>query len=248
MKLSCVIVCVNYSDFLAHTLPTNKAMFDELIVVTSPADISTKKLCEFWHVKCIVSNECWADKSEFNKGKMINVGLSHLDHPDWTVHMDADIFLPPQFRILLNSLPLDKEFLYGVDRLMCYGYENWVRFWLSPTISNENDIFVHPRPFEPGVRVSKIEKGYDGYIPIGFFQLWNQNFKNLNYPTQHTTAGRSDLLFALNFPRNKRALIPEFFVIHLESPLNSKFEMGGNWFGRKTEKFAPIEISEDSII
>ena len=34
MYLEGIIVCVNYSDFLAHTLPYNKTHFDNLIVVT----------------------------------------------------------------------------------------------------------------------------------------------------------------------------------------------------------------------
>ena len=31
MKLEAVTVCVNYTDFLAHTLPRNRALFDRLI-------------------------------------------------------------------------------------------------------------------------------------------------------------------------------------------------------------------------
>ncbi len=90
MKLEAVVVCVNYSDFLAWTLPNNKTFFDNMVVVTSSKDLRTQKLCEFWHVKCVVSDVCYESGAEFDKGKMINVGLKALDGVGWVVHLDAD--------------------------------------------------------------------------------------------------------------------------------------------------------------
>ena len=45
MRLEAIVVCVNYSDFLEHTLPENMKYFDRVVVVTSPEDRATQALC-----------------------------------------------------------------------------------------------------------------------------------------------------------------------------------------------------------
>ena len=66
-------------------------------------------------------------------------------------------------------------------------------------------------------------------------QLWNPKGSGVNrYPIlvegdmEHT-----DVLFAIQWPRCKRHLLPEGFCIHLES----SGEFGANWHGRKTPPF-----------
>jgi len=34
-KIECVITCANFSDMLSETLPTNRAIFDRMVVVTN---------------------------------------------------------------------------------------------------------------------------------------------------------------------------------------------------------------------
>jgi hypothetical protein len=74
-------------------------------------------------------------------------------------------------------------------------------------------------------------------VPIGYFQQWNQGAKNLKYPEQHTNAARGDMLFGMQFPRDKRNFLPECIAIHIETKLNPGDTMGQNWDGRKTPKF-----------
>lgn len=236
MKVECVIVCVNYSDFLAWTLPTNRSLFDNMVVVTTPADTATQKLCEYWHVRCVQSDACYEDGAKFNKGKLINVGLKELAGDGWVVHMDADIFLPPMFRNVVQGIALDDDGLYHMDRMMCDSFEEWVKFYCAPVVSNEADIYIHPRPFRLGVRLGS--KGYGGWMPLGYFQMWNQAKKKLTYPAEHTNAGRSDLLFSLNFTRDHRHMLSELIAIHLETKLPND-KMGSNWNGRRTPPFGP---------
>lgn len=235
MRIECVVVCVSYSDFLCWTLPTTKQHFDRMVVVTTPADKATQKLCEYWHVQCLQTDEFYADGSAFNKGRGINVGLKALDGDGWVVHMDADIFLPPQFRYILEPMELDEDGLYHMDRLMCDDFLDWLRFYTCPVIQNENNIYVHLRPFEVGVRLAKRE--YGSWLPLGYFQMWNQAKKRLAYPTQHTDAARSDLQFSLNFSRSHRHMLAEMLAIHLETKAPQDNTMGANWFGRRTPPF-----------
>ena len=240
MKVECVVICVNYGDFLAWTLPTDKQNFNKVVVVTTPEDVRTQKLCEYWHIQCIQTNVFTSDGSKFNKGLGINEGLKALDGDGWVVHKDADIFLPPLFRNTIEKMELDPEGIYHIDRLMCPDFQSWIEFYCAPKIVQEANIYVHLRPFPMGVRISKHE--YGGWTPIGYFQMWNQGKKKLIYPKQHGDAGRSDVLFTTdNFKRPHRHMLAEMVVVHLETPIPSGTQMGANWFGRKTPPFGPVE-------
>ena len=240
MKLEAVVVCVRYSDFLAWSLPLNRHFFDRMVVVTDSKDKRTQKLCEYWHVQCVVTDAFYEDGSPFNKGKGINEGLKALDGDAWVLHLDADIVLPPQFRSILEGLKLDPDGLYHADRMMCDSFDKWLRFFVEPVISNEANIYVHPRPFPLGVRLNKSDFG--GWLPLGYFQMWNQGRKKLTYPIRNDDAGHSDLRFAELFSREHRHMLAEFFVTHLETKMSGKNEMGSNWRGRKTPSFGPAPV------
>jgi glycosyltransferase involved in cell wall biosynthesis len=245
MKLEAVVICVRYDDFLAWTLPLNKHFFDRLVVVTDTKDERTKKLCEYWHVQCIQTDVFYEDGSPFNKGAAINVGLKALDGDAWVLHMDADIVLPPMFRHILEGIKLDPQGLYHADRLMCDSFDKWLNYFMRPVLSNEANTYVHPRPFPLGVRLNKSDFG--GWVPLGFFQMWNQGEHNLAYPTRNDDAGHSDLRFSQLFSREHRHMLSEFFVIHLETKLAGDNKMGSNWKGRKTPPFAPTLTKEDVV-
>jgi hypothetical protein len=232
--IEAVLVCDNYSDFLAYTLPHNKNLFDRIVVVTSYEDKATQKLCEFHHVECLKTDLLESRKGLFCKAQAINVGLDALKKSDWVVHLDADIWLPPQTRILLQRAELDKSMLYGIDRFIVKGAEQWHDFIEKPQLQHECDSWVHLNAFPVGTRV--MQAAGQGYVPIGFFQLWNPKGSGVShYPGEHTDAGRTDVLFAQLWPRSKRAMLPEIVGYHLES-IDSAF--GLNWIGRKSAPFS----------
>lgn len=236
MHLEGVIICVNYSDFLAHTLPHNKIQFNRLVVVTDTKDIKTKQLCEYHHVECIQTDIFYENGDTFNKGKAINVGLAKLSQVGWVVQLDADIYLPPMTRTILDRIELDPHTIYGIDRLMCPNYEAWMDFLENPKPIQEGWIYIHPNAFPMGVRIAEyMSKGYE---PIGYFQMWNPIATGIkDYPDKHGKADRTDVLHAKKFPRLKRQLIPELLVIHLDSEGLMVGNMGKNWNGRKTALF-----------
>lgn len=235
MKIEAVTVCVNYSDFLAHTLPHNKNLFNKLVVVTDTKDLKTKQICDFYNVLCVQTDAFYEDGDVINKGKGINEGLKHLDMDGWVVHLDSDIYLPPLTRSILENLELDDKTLYGIDRMMCPTYESWINFIDNPSLLHEGWIYVHATAFPMGTRIAEY-KG-KGWEPIGFFQMWNPTASGVNeYPPNHGRVDRSDVLFAKKFSRKNRQLIPEIICIHIESEYT--VQMGANWGGRKTPPFS----------
>lgn len=232
-KLECVIVCDRYHDFLAETMPHNKFLFDRLVVVTSYEDKATQRMCEYHHVECIPTDVLESRKKKFCKGAGINVGLDALGKSDWVLHLDADIYLPPQTRLILQRAELDKSHVYGIDRFIVKGIEAWDKFREMPQLQHEDETWIHMGAFPMGTRVMHFGAG--GYVPIGFFQLWNpQVSKVFRYPEGHSTAAREDTLFLEPWPRSKRGFIPELIGYHLESLDAMK---ASNWSGRTTAPF-----------
>lgn len=247
MKIEAVLTCVNYSDFLAHTLHSIKNMFDNLVVVTDTKDIRTKNLCEYYHVKCIQTDIFYEDGNSFNKGKGINAGLKELSMEDWVVHLDADIYFPPLSRWILSCLEpnLDKNHIYGIDRLMCPSREEWNKFLDNPTLIHQSYTYVHPTAFRVGTRIADYTNVH-GWHPIGFFQMWHPSTSGITtYPESNDGADHTDVVFSKNWSRKHRSLIPELLCIHLDSVGSTGKEMGINWKGRKT---LPFIIKEEIIL
>ncbi len=232
-KIEAVVVCDHYHDFLAQTLPYNKYLFDKLVVVTSYEDKATRRMCEFHHVECIPTDVLEARKGKFCKGAGINIGLNALQKNGWVLHLDADIYLPPQTRIILQRANLDKSLVYGIDRFIVRGTKAWDKFREVPQLQHEDETWIHLGAFPLGTRV--MHYGAGGYVPIGFFQLWHpETSKVFVYPEGHSTAAREDTLFLSAWPRAKRGFIPEIIGYHLETEDAVK---ASNWSGRKTAPF-----------
>lgn len=234
-QLEAVIVCDHYADFLQQTLPHNKFLFNKIVVVTSYEDKATRRICEYNHVECIPTDVLEARKGKFCKGSGINVGLEALSMKDWVVHLDADIYLPPQTKLLLELASLDPNNIYGIDRFIVKGFPAWQEFIERPRLLHEDETWVHMNSgFPVGTRVMHRHQG--GWMPIGFFQMWNPIASGIDrYPEGHTDAGREDTLFAGLWPRSKRAFIPEVVGYHLESDDAGK---ASNWSGRTTAPFS----------
>ncbi len=225
-----IVTCVNYADFLTVTLPYNRIHFDALRVVTAPEDRATQEVCRFHHVQCIVTDEFGSHWGKFRKGFGINAGIAASSKSDWLVQLDADVLLPGGFRHVIDVADLDKSFIYGIDRLCARTFEDWQRFIQAPVSQKQGDAFVHPRAFDIGHRLC-----IPDWMPIGFFQMWNPSVSGVaTYPTSDVGADHTDVVFASNWPRRSRALIPELYAYHLES---ENLGHGANWSGRKTKPF-----------
>jgi hypothetical protein len=241
MYIEAVTVCVHYSDFLAHSLPLNKVHFDHYVVITSRDDVETQRLCMHHNVECLITDRFTEGGQFFNKAKGINEGLLYQSKRDWMVHIDADIVLPAQFRSIVEKMDLDKNGIYGCDRLMCPDFQSWINHVKKPKSIYDKWIYIHLDAFPVASRVA--DYNGNGYAPIGFFQMWHpQTSQKLIYPEEHGAADRTDMMFSKQWPRKYRHLLPELVVVHLDSENATVKQMGKNWLGRKTIPFGYEQV------
>jgi hypothetical protein len=241
VKIEAVTVCVDYSDIHEQVIASNKSVLDRLVVITKPGDEKTLDLCHRHNVECLATRDYYRDGDAFNKGRAIERGLSMLGHVDWLLHLDADIALPSDFRESLEDADLDPACIYGVDRLMIVGSDEWTKLKSKGSTSRAWHCYQSTLGFPIGARWVDVRFGY---VPIGFFQLWHSSadmrkgIRLRRYPDCHSDAARADVKFALQWDRRDRQLIPEVFVAHIE-PHPAK--MGVNWKGRVTRRFEPAK-------
>ena len=234
--IEAVTISIDYADFLCETLPYNLNQVDLITVVTVPEDKATQAVCTKFGVRCLTTTCFHRDtqKPSFNKGAGINHGLMHHSQSGWMMHLDADVVLPLQFRKMAENAELDESCLYGMDRVNCESADSWdaykANFHHDPQFKWWY-LVSPPKGFTIGSRIAHCD--YGGYCPPGFMQLWHPGTSRINrYPAKNNSdMEHTDILHALQWERRKRVLLPEGFLIHLDSS-NNKF--GANWKGRKS--------------
>jgi len=241
MKLHALTVSVNYSDLLVHTIATNKDLFDRWVIVTDLRDTVTHELCAVNNLLC-VKTDVFYTKGIFNKWAAINEGLKYVDDDAWVLFIDSDIALDPSTRRVLENLSLNKGCLYGIDRLNCVGLQAWLNFRKGVGILKENWMLT-TAGLEFGARLvhhygHEGENGrFEGYRPCGYFQLAHRSAFT-THPQDSLGADHEDMVFARQWPRDRRVLIPEIYCVHLEAPRVKAGEFWGvNWYGRVSPPF-----------
>ena len=235
MLIDAITVCSGYSDFLAQSLPVNLPHIHRLVVVTSPNDYETMEVCKTFSVECRATGLMTANGTKFNKARGIDLGLAYLASSEWILHFDADIAFPPDMRRSLEQRPLDPKAIYGADRVYCDSWEDWQTHLLNHRYQHKLGYRIDPpNSFRLGSRI-KIN-AYDGYLPIGYFQLWHGSLGRRYPTTPDGGAEHTDVLHAIQWEAEDRHLLPDFLVVHLDSTA-SKF--GANWAGRTTPRFGP---------
>jgi hypothetical protein len=89
--------------------------------------------------------------------------------------------------------------------------------------------FVSPGGARP--IASRYVDALDGYVPIGFFQLWHARCQH-DYPWTLGSAAHDDVLFAAQWPASQRRLLPTAICYHVcaQPP-----KLGENWDGRRRQ-------------
>lgn len=239
--IEAVSVCVGYGDFLRAVAPFNRPLLDRWVVVTTPDDEETKKVCRDHSIECVVTKDFDLDPP-FAKAQGINRGLGMLRGDGWLLHIDSDICLPFDTRQCLEDAQLRKGAIHGALRMNVVGWDQWCKVKEQGLYSREGGWLVEFQK-RPGLGIGGLPAGpQTGWLPVGYFQMWSGNetltwgFPKKFYPETHGNAARTDVQFASQWDRRDRVLIPELVVFHLESEAGP---MGINWKGRKSKRFEP---------
>jgi len=226
LRLEAVTVSVNFDDLLDETLRLNHPHLDTMIVVTSHDDKKTQGVARKHGAICVQTDLHKKNDRTFNKGAAINAGFGRFQYHGWRMHLDADIALPDNFhRMLFNHTHLDPDCIYGCDRIDVVGKEE-LKKATSGDPQHRHSFLLVPT-FDRGQGARYVDP-LRGYVPLGFFQLWNARNQH-SYPYSLGTAEHDDVQFAAQWPHSQRRHLPTVIVHHL----CTSREWGNNWNGRK---------------
>lgn len=202
-----LVVCVDYDDFLAITLPRNKRHFSETLVVTAPHDERTQTLAVREGCRVHVTDAFYRDGAAFNKGAATEEAFDVLGRHGWFVVWDADIVM--QERLELPELRTDC--LYVPARA----------------------ILEDPTQFRDGIRWASLpcptkRNEFDGY-----FQLFHAAGagKPPWYSVTWKHAGGCDSDFSARYPTDRKVRLTRN-VLHLGPEGFDGHRIGKNWHGR----------------
>lgn len=235
IKLEAITVCVDCADYLNEVLPYNLPQVDHLVVVTASHDKETLEVCRKFGVTCRPTDLIYKDGDSFAKARGIDFGIGFLRQDSWILHFDCDIVFPQMMRRWLEWVKLDEECIYGADRVLCPSSKEWYSYKKTQDMQYDYHCRINPPPWPIGARIALHE--YQGYVPIGYYQLWHGKHGR-RYPLRQSTAEHTDVLHAVQWNSHHRRLLPEFFVVHLQE---GEQPMGTNWKGRKSPRFGSIK-------
>jgi len=241
--LTIITTCVGYSDFLELTLP-HMMCHGRVIVATSPTDVDTCAVAmnHVGDTGCFITDAWHKDGAPFNKGAGINAAIEFAQPKTWLLLLDADIILPPLPVQAKPETQLNPLHFYSVRRRDCPTADCWRRClrdgkWFQLPMMPLPPVKRRGKKFMVwGVRPTANPIGLQGY-----FQLWNYELMPRKMH-EHRTATKYDVDLALNWPDDRRMLLPwqGYCVIHLGTPRV-------NWKGRQTERWNVDPVSRISL-
>lgn len=210
-----ILVCVDYADLLAHTLPYNRHHFKQMTVVTSTKDEETKKVARENGCTLFETDAFYDDGAKFNKWKALEQGLDAMGRSGWICIMDADVLWP---KMVDAPHWLLQGYLYTpLRRMLTQPNQLRTLAEMGPPPESLWHIFPqHPQ-----------QREWAGYT-----QLFHSSDPCLPPAPWHQIdwrhAGGADSFFQQCWPMGLKKR-PPFEVLHIG-------ESGQNWCGRATER------------
>lgn len=250
MHLTAITVCLEFGDYLAHTLPAMLRECDVTYVVTTPDDSETVHLVESAGQTSnnrlyLVRSASLAIRPGFRKAAAINDGLYasgyHADGEDrwagWRLLVDADMYLAEGLKAIMLSGALDPSKLYGCPRHICPDYDSWLAYRRDGIVPESSARGTGWR------RQHHRERGR--YGSKGYFQLFHVGAPWLGefpwVPTTSTNAGGYDREFYRKAEPHCATL--DYWPIELNAdywshvPANRFQDAGVDWHGRRSPRF-----------
>jgi hypothetical protein len=202
-------------------MPINKKHFDKWVVVTSPTDLKTQKLCKKHNVEFVICN------NYANKGNALNIGLKQLAKKDWLIQIDADIILPEEFRKTINRTTLKPNFLYGIVRIEPKDHNEIKNYLFKRQPITNYEYLCRSMPNTPPRFIS------------GYFQMFTLKSilknKTCIFPESYSNFAAYDDEFTAYWDISERKVL-DTKVIHLPHQIHAI-----NWNGRVSPSFDLIE-------
>jgi hypothetical protein len=217
--VNAIIVCVDYADILAVTLPYNRHHFDRVTVVTTPEDYRTCNVCSEWQTGVHCTRAFYARGASFNKWAALEEGLDTLGRKGWLCILDADVLLPKDAD--LTGGRLRPGLLYGPLR------RNLDNPPIPFTVPPEERWGEYP--------LHRVLHEWSGYC-----QVFHASDPHLGAPPWHQTdwrhAGGADSFFQAKWQPHERVRFP-WQVLHIGLG-------GANWCGRVTPSIADGSVPD----
>ena len=222
--INSIVVCVEYDDFLAVTLPKNKHHFDRTLVVTTWTDQKTQEVAAQNNCECFNTTAFHEKGAVFNKGAALEKGFDVLGRVGWICVWDADIIMPHVMAIQ----NLQKDCLHVPFRCLVNKPEDYLQYELEKTWED--------------LPVPVLLHEFSGYFHLFHASVMDPPWYSANW----IHAGKYDSLFTQEFYRNRRKRLP-FKVLHLgPKGIIPKSDFGTNWLGRVSPRIDTGKISPES--
>lgn len=203
--LRAAMVCVDYADYLAITLPYNRHHFDEVLVVTTHEDSNTQRLARKHGCGIYCTDAFYRQGAVFNKWLALEEGLDRYGRYGWMCLMDADVLWPKEAKLPA----LEIGCLYSPLRHMLEGDAQTP---IPPEHSWQN-IHVHGNINE-WAGYTQIFHDNDHHLPQDRFHWHETNWRH---------GGGADSFFQFRWPSECKKRLP-WNVLHLGPH-------GTNWCG-----------------
>lgn len=194
MNVRGVVVCVDFSEMLSRSIARWQAGCNRLIVVTSPRDERTLKMCRLFNVETHITDIFYANGARFNKGAALSEAILHKrwrDYAEWLLLFDADIMPPVNWRDQFFRQRRRHDTLYGAWR------------YKVPEDKTDFDRYFTP---DPKTRMPQ------SWV-IGFFCMFHNVDPHLPkadkpmFDLDWPHAGNYDTTFTRRWPREKQEIL-----------------------------------------
>lgn len=116
-KLEAIIISVGRSEVLDLTLTVNKKFFHGAVVVAAPLDAKTQRVAKKHGASLLITDGFFQNGNALDVGLPHSQAMAHLKFKEWVVFMCPDIVINNHFETEVSAYEMDRNCIYGCDRV-----------------------------------------------------------------------------------------------------------------------------------